>query len=584
MTKIKRLEHPKPQFERADWENLNGLWQFEIDYGNSGKARKRYEADCVYPTQINVPFCPESELSGIGNKDFMNSLWYRRSITVTKEQLAGCIILHFGGVDYRCTCYINGKEVGTHKGGFVSFSFDITNALHEGENQIVAHAEDDVRDPMVPRGKQSEEFASHGCDYTRTTGIWQTVWLEFKPKTNIECVKYYPDIKGSVTVEATLNGSATLQMLVTYEGREMAQKTVFSMGGSERFTVDLAETHLWEPGNGRLYDVVFTYGKDMVKSYFGLRSIRIDRKKCLINEKPVFQRLVLDQGFYPDGIWTAPSDKALVRDIELSMAMGFNGARLHQKVFEERFLYHCDRKGYIVWGEYGSWGLDTTDQYAIYSFLPEWMEIINRDFNHPAIVGWCPFNETWFVAGKGQPKHEIIRLAYDVTKAMDQTRPCIDASGGYHVKTDIYDVHDYQPDAEAFSECFCKLESENILSNFCNENQTAYAGEPVFVSEYGGIKWAEDANDRNAWGYGDVPKTLDEFLSRLKNLTDVLLDNPAICGFCYTQLVDVEQEQNGLYTYDRRAKFDPAVISVIFSRKAAIENIYYKFGIGGSGQ
>ncbi len=566
-----RAEFPRPQFCRENWQNLNGRWDFEIDYGNSGVERKLFDPAYKLSGHIQVPFCPESELSGVHHTDFMQSVWYKRDLVISAEQLRGCVLLHFGAVDYLCTVYINGKEIGTHKGGYSSFAFDITGALCAGTNQITVHAVDDVRDPMVPRGKQCETYDSRVCDYTRTTGIWQTVWLEFLPRVHIESVRYDTDIRGSVTMTLELNGVAELDVLVTYKGREMAHKNLSCCGGREVFTLNLLETHLWEIGHGRLYDVQLSYGQDTVKSYFGLRSVRLDGKKFLLNEKSVFQRLILDQGFYPDGIYTAPSDEALQKDIDLALAMGFNGARLHQKVFEERFLYHCDRKGYIVWGEYGSWGLDYTDRNAIYSILPEWMEVIKRDCNHPAVVCWCPYNETWQHPGKGFPCNEGIAMVYEVTKAMDPTRPCVDTSGGYHVKTDIFDIHDYQSDPAVFAGFFEKLPAEDVFENFCNVHQT-YRGEAVMVSEYGGIRWFGNAQASDAWGYGDVPKTEEAFLARFKGLTDVLIDNPAMLGLCYTQLTDIEQEQNGLYTYDRKPKFDPETIRKIISRKAAIED------------
>ncbi len=568
---IYRTEHPKPQFCRQSWQNLNGQWDFEIERNTCKKEIERYSPQRKLNSKIQVPFCPESRLSGVHHVDFMKSVWYRREITVTEQQLTERVILHFGAVDYFTTVYVNGREVGTHKGGYCSFCFDITDALTVGVNQITVNAQDDTRDPMIPRGKQSETYHSQVCDYTRTTGIWQTVWLEFKPNVNIESVRYHTDIQGTVMIEAQLNGAATLEAVVTYEGREMARASVPSKGGKEVLTLPLAETHLWEAGHGRLYDVVFTYGADRVESYFGLRNICLEGKKFLLNGKSVFQRLILDQGYYPDGIYTAPSDVALERDIDLAMAMGFNGARLHQKVFEERFLYHCDRKGYLVWGEYGSIGLDYTNPMAVYSLLPEWIEVLNRDFNHPAIIGWCPYNETCEKERRWQ-HNENIKLTYEVTKAIDPTRPCIDTSGFYHVKTDIFDIHDYEQDPVVFKEHYEKMETEHYIGvHWCFDNKQNYRGEAMFVSEYGGCKWSDSDNEED-WGYGDGPKTEAEFVERFRALTDVLLDHPGMMGMCYTQLTDVEQEQNGLHTYDRKPKFPPDTIRAIVSRKAAIED------------
>lgn len=582
---IYRTEHPNPQFMREQWQNLNGNWDFEMDHGNSGEARGLAEANAAYSQSIIVPFCPESSLSGLGYTDFMSSVWYRREIEITKEQLEDLVILHFGAVDYFATVYVNGKKCATHKGGYVSFSMDITEYLAEGTNVITVNAVDNTRDRMIPSGKQSEKHHSWQCFYTRTTGIWQTVWLEFVPKTHITKAKYVTDVNNAtVTIMAELSGAGTLKAEASYEGKAMGSAEVVSNGGMAILTIALSETHLWEVGNGRLYDLVLTYGEDKVQSYFGLRSLQLLDKKFLINGKSVFQRLILDQGFYPDGIYTAPSDEELLNDIKRSLAMGFNGARLHEKVFEERFLYHCDKLGYIVWGEYPNWGLDHSYADSIYGFLPEWLEEVDRDFNHPAIVGWCPFNETWDQNGRKQ-FDELLSTVYKATKAADRTRPCIDTSGNYHVITDIYDLHDYEQNPEIFAEHYKELGKSNRFGFWqALEDRQTYDGKvPFFVSEYGGIGWSPEIKSdgfgvdgavvgEDAWGYGKTPTTPEAFLSRLKGLTDVLLDNPNMFAFCYTQLTDVEQEQNGLYTYEREPKFDPALIHPIFSRKAAIED------------
>ncbi len=567
-----RAEHPKPQFMRDCWQNLNGEWQFEIDHGNSGEARGLHKDSTTLSGKINVPFCPESKLSGVEYKDFMSSVWYKREIDITEEQLAGRVFLHFGAVDYSCDVFVNEQKVGSHKGGFISFKFDITEALKAGKNTVCVHAVDDTRSGDIPSGKQCTSYASFGCLYTRTTGIWQTVWLEFTPKSYIKNFKIATDIDAvtaTVTVETV--GVAPLKAEAFYEGASMASVSMDSVGGHVTVTLPLAEKHLWEVGHGRLYDLKLTFGDDTVNSYFGLRSLRLDGCKFLINEKSVFQRLVLDQGFYPDGIYTAPDDSELIADIDRSLAMGFNGARLHEKVFEERFLYHADRKGYIVWGEFPNWGLDINHAEGIYHMLPEWLEIMGRDMNHPSIVGWCPYNET----SKNQYR-DIISLVYRTTKAVDPSRPCIDSSGYFHVETDIVDIHTYRQDPVKFKELIDSITEKGDFSdlawggvNYGPDKGIFKVGMPFFVSEYGGIGWSLE---ENAWGYGDGPKTEDEFLQRLKGLNDVQLDNPRVFGFCYTQLTDVELEQNGLYTYDRKPKFDPAVVHPLFSRKAAIED------------
>lgn len=566
---IPRPEHPNPQCERKNWLNLNGEWDFEFDFGNSKLAAGILEK-AEWEKKILVPFCPESKLSGIEHTDFIPAVWYRKNINITAENLEGRVFINFGAVDYEATLYVNGKKAGCHKGGYASFKFEITEYLVEGENTLVLNAVDDVRNPLVPRGKQCEELKSRGCDYTRTTGIWQTVWLEFTPKAYVKNFKFYPDAEnGAITITANVEGEGVFTAEAFYEGKPVgsfSKKATNSVSGE----ITLSETHLWEPGCGRLYDLKITFGSDEVASYFGLRSIRLDDYKFLINGKSVFQRLVLDQGFYRDGIYTAPTEDDLINDINISFAVGFNGARLHQKVFEPRFIYHCDRLGYLVWGEYGNWGLDWSNPFALEAMLPEWCECVERDFNHPSIIGWCPFNETWDINGRKQ-FDGVLSTIYRVTKHMDSTRPCIDTSGNFHVETDIYDVHDYEQNVDVFKANYDKLMTEGILFERFPERQM-YSGKGcAWVSEYGGLQWSEGDRE-DAWGYGNAPKSFEEFVERYKGLTDALLDNYKMFGFCYTQLYDIEQEQNGLYYYDRTPKFDTEIFKAINSRKAAIED------------
>lgn len=567
INKIPRPEHPFPQFRRDAWMNLNGTWEFEYDYSASGQARKVFEKEHLQDS-IRVPFCPESELSGIGNRDFMNSIWYQRYVTIPEEWNGKRIILHFGAVDFEAVIYINGKEAGCHQGGYVSFSIDITDFLVHGDNRISVCVKDDVRTGRQPAGKQSEQYDSYRCLYTRTTGIWQTVWLEAVPENYVERVRYYPDCENqAVGVEALVKGSGVLKITVSYEGTCVGSAKIDTVPGSSRCMIPLRELHLWEPGHGRLYDVEISFGEDSVHSYFGMRDVRLDGRKFLINGKSVFQRLVLDQGYYPDGIYTAPTEEALVQDIDTALGLGFNGARLHEKVFEPRFLYHCDKKGYLVWGEHANWGLDITYPWAVYPFLKEWLEIVERDFNHPSIIGWCPFNETWDIEGRKQ-YDEVLRLVYRTTKMLDTTRPCIDTSGNYHVETDIFDVHDYEQDPEIFRKNYDRLMTEGVLVDRFDDRQT-YRGEPCFMSEFGGIRSSFEEGQN--WGYGEAPRNKEEFMERYRGLVTAILNNDQMFGFCYTQLYDVESETNGLYSYERQPKFDDQELYKINRQKAAIE-------------
>lgn len=585
---IPRAEHPNPQWERDTWKNLNGTWEFEFDFGCSAVERRLWEKE-RFDREILVPFCPESRLSGIGYTDFINGVAYRRNFELSQEELSGRVLLHFGAVDYEASVYVNGTLVGSHKGGYTSFCFDITKHVAPGPNTLFVAVKDDVRSSLQPKGKQAHLYASSGCDYTRTTGIWQTVWLEFVPERHIQSAKYYPDpANGKVTVTGLVQGQGTLQLTALWEDKPVGEAALSVEDGFFTVQLDLSETHLWKPGKGGLYTLLLSFGEDRVKSYFGLRTAKFQGRKFLLNGKSLFQRFVLDQGFYPEGIYTAPTEEDLVKDIQLSFAAGFNGARLHEKVFEARFLYHCDRLGYLVWGEYPNWGLDHAHPLSTETYLNQWSEAVERDFNHPAIIGWCPFNETWGYREERE-KNALLTSLYKLTKRLDPTRPCIDSSGNYRVLSEVYDIHDYDQDTQSFQarwdgltdrirETGGVIPEEDPFFNSAPEGPSGrapffnqpYDNQPIFVSEYGGIRWPDDTVE--GWGYGNAPATPEEFFARYKGLTEALLNNPEIFGFCYTQLYDVEQEVNGLYTYGRAQKFDIGLIQKINQQKAAIED------------
>ncbi len=573
-----RSEHPNPQWERKSWKNLNGEWMFEIDQAESGEARGLQNAASLSGS-ITLPFCPESVLSGIGNTDFMRAVWYKKILHFTEEELAGNrVLFHIGAADFDTQIWVNGKKAGlTHVGGSTPIDRDITELLTVGDNIITVACHDDTRSGRQPGGKQSDRYLSYGCYYTRTTGIWQTVWYEIVPTAYIKSATLTPDLQnGTVALCAVLEGEGDVTATVYFDGRVVGSATKKNRSVTADMEISLSEIHPWDLGQGNLYDVVLTFGKDEVKTYFGLRSVEMKDGKFCLNGRPVFQRLILDQGFYPDGIWTAPTEEALLLDIQCSMSAGYNGARLHQKVFEPRFLYHADREGYMVWGEYASWGIDTSDIANLSTFLPDWVAAVCRDRNHPAIIGWCPFNETWNSGPHiSQQDNEFLRIVYEQTKILDPTRPCIDTSGLYHVITDIYDIHDYDQNPETFKAHYDNLFLKGELyDHFCH-NRQYWHGEPVFVSEYGGIGIHIDnpyGERSEAWSYGESTRSYEEFYARYKGLTDALLDNPKLIGYCYTQLTDVEQEQNGLFTYvGRKPKFDVRILHAINSRKAAIE-------------
>ena len=556
---IPRPEHPNPQFEREDWINLNGEWQFEYDFGISGRDRKFYERKSL-DSKIIVPFCPESVLSGIGNTDFLNCVWYLKNVEIPSTDKN--VILHFGAVDYESYIYINHKEVYHNIGGFVGFDIDITNYVNKGEENIITVCAIDTNPKGKASGKQSKNYYSGGCDYTRTTGIWQTVWLEFVDKSYIKSVKYYPSIPDkSVQIEVEAVGNALFTAEASYEGKPMGKVSAELNGGISRLTLQLDELHLWEAGKGRLYDLNLTYGNDNVKSYFGIRTTEFKDKKYMLNGKSLYLVTVLDQGFYKKGIYTAETDEELANDIYLSLDAGFNGARLHQKVFEPRFLYHCDKLGYLVFGETGNWGLDISNMEQLTPFMLEWQRELQRDFNHPSIIGWCPLNETWDFDYRHQ-NDDFVRALYYTTKAIDTTRPCVATSGNYQVVSDIYDLHDYIQTKKEFEDIYLAPTYDEFAEKYDKahewvsryQNSKEWGDYALYLSEYGGIQW--DVQGVGGWGYGNGPKTEEEYMDRYEYLTKALMDSPYICGICYTQLYDVEQEVNGIYTYDRQKKFD----------------------------
>ena len=558
---IPRPEHPRPQMVRPSWQNLNGPWDFFFDFGNSGVERKFYLNENFNRNEIRsilVPYCPESRLSGIGYTDFIPAVWYRRTVTLTGSQLKGRVLIHFGAVDYRMKLWVNEQQAGAHTGGYSSFSFDITQLVKEGENTLTLWAEDDNRSGHQPRGKQSALYYSHDCDYTRTTGIWQTVWLEFVPQSYIKSYRVYPNIQDAtllVEIKAQAPAGTKVTCTASFGGETMGEASGTVCSGFASATIALKDLHLWDVGSPNLYDLQLTLGEDTVFGYFGMRSVEIHPDALYLNGRPFFMRTVLDQGFNPEGIYTAPSDDFLRRDLELSMEAGFNGGRLHQRVFEERTLYWADKLGYIVWGEYAN-GNVQYDGRAIGDFLPEWMEVLERDFNHPALIGWCVNNETYWQINVDDINQ---RTLYDVTKRLDPTRPVIDASGGIHFITDMFDVHDYTQDPEELKRYLDKmLEDPSYIHDPHHQPALArniYEGQPYWISEYGGIHWG----DPNSFIYGVAPKTVEEFITRYEGLTKVLLQNKRICGFCYTQLTDIEQERNGIYNYDRTPKFGPEI-------------------------
>lgn len=603
---VPRPEYPRPQMVREGWLNLNGTWEFEIDQGDSGLERGLRER--ALSGTITVPFAPESELSGVENTDFLEAVWYRREVTIPAEwaQVGDDhhVLLHFGAVDHDTTVWVDGIEVVRHRGGFTPFTADLHGVARAGDTVTVVVRARDPRDAVQARGKQATWFDNTHCNYTRTTGIWQTVWMEPVPAVHLRRPRITPDVSSSafdVVVPLSANRLGhTVHVTVTDADGEVGAATAradLDLAPALRVVVPAERVRLWGPGQPNLYGVLVEVRDgegavvDSVRSYAGLRSVSIDGQTVRINGEAVFQRLVLDQGYWPESLMTAPTDAALVRDIELGLEAGFNGARLHQKVFEERYLFHADRLGYLVWGEFGDWGVSGQGTRGDYqqptaSFVAQWLEALERDHSHPSIVGWCPLNETF------QDLHDRMTVLDDVTRAMflatkaaDPTRPVIDASGYSHrvLETDVWDSHLYEQDPARFAELVGGLADGKPWENRREDGSVwsqPYGGQPYFVSEYGGIWWnpeeaaaAAAAANRidESWGYGDRVVDEEAFHARFAGLTDALLGDPLMFGYCYTQLTDVFQEQNGIYRFDRSEKLDVARVRAVQVKPAAVE-------------
>jgi len=601
-TPLPRPEYPRPQFQRADWLNLNGVWQFEIDAGDSGKERGLLEAGTLQ-NEIVVPFCPEAKLSGIEQVDWMNAVWYRREVEIPAAWRGRQVLLHFQAVDYETTVWVNGVEVYRHRGGFTPFTCRLEGVAEPGEKATITVRARDRKDEPKPAGKQAIRYGNHGCFYTRTTGIWQTVWMEPVPQVHLRRPRITPSVaRRRFFIEQPLSANAPghrVRATLFWKGAELDRDEVpadADLAAQLELTVPETELHLWGPGAGNLYDVrlevLDASGAivDRAESYAGLRAITIEGKSVRINGQPFFQRQVLDQGWYPDGLMTAPSDEALARDIELAMEAGFNSARLAQKVFEERFHYHADRLGYPTWAEFADWGLwgveahispKDHDPYA--SCIAQWLEALERDYSHPSIIGWCGLCESPQPAGRHDSmtaRDDLLAGCFHAAKNFDKTRPVLSTSGFVHrlAETDVLDCHQYEQDPAELDRIIRAAEHDpSVLYHSALAWPWVWRGQPFFVSEFGGIKWnpafAEDDDGQEvSWGYGEAPRSLEAFHARFEGLCRVLLENPQLFGFCYTQLTDTFQEQNGIYYFDRTPKFDLARIRAALQRSAAVES------------
>ncbi len=588
--KCYKKDYPRPQFVRKDWMNLNGVWAFGFDDGEVGEVEKWFE-DFPGKLTIRVPFTSETRFSGIGEESHHAVVWYRRALCIDGGRLAeNCCLIHFEGSDFETKLWVNGQYAGSHRGGCARFSFDITALVRDGENTLTVRVED-RRDLQQPRGKQRWTDENVGVLYVQNTGIWKTVWMEYVPELRLNSVKLTPDIRNvCLRVEAELNapemwldGALQLEAEVTLRGEPVNTIRTAMNARRREFSIDLhaAVTNmeelavkLWSPEDPVLYDITFRLLKngsvmDEVGSYFAMREITIEGDRILLNGAPLYQRLVLDQGYWPDSLLTPPSEEALLEDIDRILLMGYNGVRKHQKVEDERFLYWCDVRGLLVWSEMAA-AFVFTDE-ALSEFIREWLEVVRQNYNHPCIITWTPFNESWGVPNiRNRPEQQhFTQAVYHLTKSIDPHRPVITNDGWEHTVSDIITLHDYTQDAVSLKQRLLDHRDE-ILSDRTTPYAArpvfaqgfAYRGQPVIVSEYGGLAIRRDDLP---WSFGCKVER-EDFVSRFDSLTTALKEIPYLCGYCYTQATDVQQEINGQMNMDRSFKVDAAILREINTR------------------
>lgn len=575
---VPRPEYPEPQFQRERWLNLNGTWEFEFDDENAGLEEEWATSGRKFSRSILVPFCFESRMSGIGDTGFHPWVWYRRQVTVPADWSGQRVLLRFGAVDYRAMVWVNGQLAGTHEGGHTPFSFDITRFLKPGPATIVVRAEDPPTDRSIPRGKQYWEPRSRSIFYTRTSGIWQTVWLEAVGDSYLDSFHITPSLDGMVRIEAVVarpQPEVEMRASITFNGQAVATASA-PVGAGGRSVVGMAVTDVrrWSVGSPNLYDVTFEVVKsgevlDRVASYFGFRTVGTENGRVTLNGNPVTLKFVLDQGYWPESIMTPPTDEAIQLDIRMTKEMGFNGARKHQKLEDPRFLYWADKLGFLVSDEMAN-AYVFSDEY-VSRFTREWMDAVRRDRNHPSVIIWAPINESWGVPNLRDARQQAhLREIYWLTRALDPTRLVIDNEGWEHTETtDLFAIHDYARDGSLLTNRYRGLASPDpvfpdnapryLLPGY------RYNGTPVYLSEFGGIAYIPPGHKvpGDSWGYSGVEKTPEAALERLRSLYAAIAEIPAFAGLCYTQLTDVEQEVNGLLTDDRKPKFDVKAVREI---------------------
>ena len=582
-TSLPRPEYPRPMLVRDAWLNLNGVWEFAFDDTDVGLDEGWSNAS-RFEGRIVVPFAYQTELSGIGDQGIHEVVWYAREFEVPDAWRGRDLLLHFGAVDYRSTVWLNGEEVGHNQGGHVPFAFDVAPYLKDGANRLVVRVED-RQDTHQPRGKQAASGKAKGCDYYNTTGIWQTVWLEPAPAIRISELRTTPHLEeGAIELRVFLHAPSIgwrIEAEALDGGAVVARAEEGTASASARLLLTIPDPKPWSPDSPHLYGLrVRLYQGDElldeVHSYAGLRSVRVQDGKVWLNGEPVYLAMVLDQGYWPDGGMTAPSDDALRADVEWAKRFGFNGARKHQKVEDPRWLYWCDRLGLLVWGEMANaraWSSRAEEM-----FLAEWERAVRRDYNHPCVVTWVPVNESWGVPGmgKGHPgQYAYLERIVALTRRIDPDRPVVDNDGWEHTDvSDIVAIHDYTASSEELLERYAEtLKTGELpalswgkwpLHYFAKGSR--HRGQPVVLSEVGGLLSLPDA-PKEQWdglyGIYGFCETPEELLEKYRDLMEGIAQLRFAVGFCYTQLTDIEQEINGLLTYDRKPKVDPERIAEI---------------------
>lgn len=567
---MRREEFPNPAFVRRRWKTLNGAWRFAFDGDNIGKIE--------YPMEIQVPFCYQSKMSGIGTDEYHENVWYNRTFTVAKEELEGEVLLRFGAVDYTAKVWVNGEYVGRHDGGNTPFAFEIRKYLHAGENEVTVKAEDSFSKEL-PRGKQMWGQKPQGCCYTNTTGIWQSVWLEFTGRNYITSVHITPEFdqnRAKLTIRAKEEKNISLKAELSLGDRDLGEIMITPKEGKaeglftfEEFGPEAVFKLWWTPEIPNLIDVkvtLFEDGKeiDQIDTYFGMRKIHKEGDKIFLNNNLLYQRLVLDQGYWPESLMTPPSNEAIKKDVELTKAMGFNGARKHQKIDDPRYYYWADKLGLLVWGELPSAYDFTADSRK--RLMDEMYAFIQRDYNHPCIISWVPMNESWgiYEIADNEQQRNYARALYYMIKGEDNTRLVSSNDGWDQIDTtDFCGIHDYEITPANAKERYADV--YEVLKSSVNfkpvyARGVEYNGVPILLTEMGGVK----LKNAEGWGYSTDVKNEEEMLQYLQEIMKAVRGFKNVQGFCYTQLTDVMQETNGLLDADRNPKVPLNTMRKIF--------------------